>query len=140
MAHIKCLGIAIPPQASLTVLPTGEWTDTEHLDVWFPTLECIDEAKERESLIDAIVEALCTRPFRRWLEEKWHHAELAVCDVGLLLIFHGILWPAFEIYAAGQVSKKGIANLVPDLHLHAASVAPGGDPGEAADGDEQELI
>ena len=89
--------------------PNGFFGDTEYIDVWLDSFTGLDEQKARQDISIAMDQGLLHRRFRQLESGKWHSAEKALGDIGLMDMCFGLLTPTFERYAK-LVKNKAAAN------------------------------
>jgi hypothetical protein len=123
---------AIQRRIMLTLLPDGNWTDPEWIDIWLSSLDEHDLGELLENICDAIAQALAPSTPETVNRQKWSGVQTPICQIGMLLLFHLILVPVFELFAGRNEKNKvatGDADSAPSLDSgggHHAIVLVGG--------------
>eukprot|EP00959_Pyramimonas_sp_CCMP1952_P471891 9499141-Pyramimonas_sp.AAC.1 len=92
-------------RALLHILPNGDWTNTENVEVWIAGDGPIDEERVIQRVVDGMLSALVHRRPRVWKRIKWIGKEEALCDIGLIEVCHGLLTPTYRLWAKRRGCK-----------------------------------
>lgn len=95
-------------RALLAVLPNGDWTNQNEVEVYLnqQQADVADFNRLASDIASALVAAMLQRKIRVFTRNRWLGQEEAVCDVSLLETVHGLFSAAYCAWAR-QATKAG---------------------------------
>ena len=89
LAFVSGDGNCLKRKILLRVLPSGRFFDSDEIIVYVSSLVGIGVEKFLDDVATEVVKGLLHRRLRVLVRAKWGTAENAVCDAGLIEVFHG---------------------------------------------------